>query len=528
MLPTYEKALRQLYTPKINGLLIELRQYKTRINTYLDTHAFTPKMKLDAERVQSISTLCSCRIDGISTTDARLQEMMEAGSDPKTTKEREIASYRFTLNTIEDSYPYIKVSTGAISQMHRDLYRYQDAPYAGRWEDLIEGKLREGEVGKLETRLASMILITKQSLLRDACINYKEAIASGACDPLIATFMFVLDFLNIHPFMEGNGRLSRLLTLLLLYKNDYFVCGWASLSEQIEQSKPAYTKAIDSSKRVIPEGCYADQAETDYEAFVEFMLERLLKCCKKFEDEYHLTPVLSSSQTPLSQRDENLDESGNEEGAKTKRNPRDVSLEERRVQRAAMQQAAKEVLLGHTTQKSRPLGETAGLRQEEEAEAPGLLANPPKRVPETKEERLAKRAEMQANAKAALDNSRQTSPQQNQGQEQVETQAQKAAQSKAAVQPEPKVTPQEATAPQSEASQQKASTTRKRPAAKGSNEEIVRNFFANLEGSASKKAIVAACPEMSPKTVERMLQKLLAEGTIEKIGAARSTEYQRA
>ena len=471
MLATYEKALRQLYTPEVNKLLLELRQYKQRINRYLDKHAKSMAMKDEEEKAKEISTASSCRIDGVSVPEKCLKELMEGTVEPKSRKEREIASYRFTLNTIDDSFPYIKISTGAILQLHRDLYRYIDVPFAGRWEDGGQATLRENRIGKLDTRLVSSVFITKQTVLRDACQNYKQAIARKACDPLVATCMFALDFINIHPFAEGNGRLSRLMTLLMMYQNDYFVCSYASLEEQIERTKPAYVQAIEAGKRVVPEGGTQDDAETDYAPFVLYLLDAMLACCKKFEEAHELGSYVVEK--PAEPEPAPAPELSPQQKAQKKA---DADRAERLRQREVMQ-----------------------------AQAAQALSNPP-RMSEAGQSLLAAKEEKVSKAKHA---GGLFMP--------YPSDIAKEQASRSRITPAPTAQPQSAPAPRAA-----------QPATGSTNEEVVRAFFANLEGTASKREVAAACPGMSAKTVERIIQRLMAEGTIVKEGAARSTVYRRA
>lgn len=484
MLPAYEKALRKLYTPEVNKLLVDLRQHRQRINRYLDTHATSAKMKEEDAEAKALSTAASCRIDGISITDRKMGELMEGTAEPKTKKEREVASYRFTLNTIDDSYLFIRISTGAILQLHRDLYRYLDAPFAGRWEDPEQDVIRQDEVGKIETRLVSKVLITKQTVLRDACTNYKQAVARKACDPLVAICMFALDVLNIHPFAEGNGRLSRLMTLLMMYQNDYFIGSYVSLAHQIERTKPAYVKAIEAGQRTVPEDGTQDDAETDYEPFVLYMLDTMLTCCKQFESTHELPGYVTERPTPASA-------------------------------------AASNSPIG--------IAETAPVSGVEPE--PTERQKAARKIDEDREERMRQRENLKAQAAAALNNPPRMSKA---GESLLAAKEQKVAKAKHAnglyapypaaatptQHPETPATPPQAQ-PASEQSARAAS-----PAT--SNEDTVRAFFRNLEGTASKKEIAHACPDMSTKTVERMIQRLMAEGYVIKEGAARATVYRRA
>lgn len=484
MLPAYEKALRKLYTPEVNRLLVDLHQYRQRINRYLDTHATSAKMKEEDAGAKALSTAASCRIDGISITDHKMSELMEGTAEPKTKKEREVASYRFTLNTIDDSYSFIRISTGAILQLHRDLYRYLDAPFAGRWENPEKDVIRQDEVGKIETRLVSKVLITKQTVLRDACTNYKQAIARKACDPLVAICMFALDILNIHPFADGNGRLSRLMTLLMMYQNDYFVGSYVSLAHQIERTKPDYVKAIEAGQRTVPEGGTQDDAETDYEPFVLYMLGAMLACCKQFESTHELPGYAAERPAPTS-----------------------------------------------ATALNDPAGAGGAAPASSIEPEPTERQKAAKRIDEDRKERMRQRENLKAQAAAALNNPPRMSKA---GESLLAAKEQKVAKAKHAnglYAPYPAAAPaqQQPTAPTEtpQAEPAPARSARVAPPAT-SNEDTVRAFFHSLEGTASKREVADACPGMSTKTVERMIQRLMAEGYVVKEGAARATVYRRA
>lgn len=500
MLAAYEKALRQLYTPEINKLLIDLRQYKQRINRFLDANAASAAMKEEEAKAKEASTAASCRIDGVSVSEKRLHELMDGSMPPKTRKEREVAGYRFTLNTIDDSYPYIRISTGAICQLHRDLYRYLDVPFAGRWEDVQETLVRKKEVGKVATRLASTVIITKQTMLRDACTNYKQAIDRQACDPLVAVCMFALDVINIHPFAEGVGRLSRLLTLLTMFQNDYFVASYVSLAEQMERTKPAYVKAIEAGRRVVPEGGSEDDAETNYEPFVRYLLEAMLACCQRFEKDHDLGPAPAEQAAP---RDATA--AGKAEAKRTRNGKQpEMSREERMRQRAILKTHADEALNNPPR-----LSQTGmDLLASKEGKAAGSskqaasISTTPRAFQQTRSQSSSPWV-----TPAPVEPQDSPADRQNQGESRSSKKPSESAKGTA----------------------RHAKTGGKHPGKKGNltNEETVREYFRTLEGSASKREIAAACPGMSAKTVERMVQKFLAEGYVEKIGAARSTAYRR-
>lgn len=120
-------------------------------------------------------------------------------------------------------------------------------------------------------------------LIERACSAYTQAIRDGHTDPLLAIAMFILDFICIHPFNDGNGRMSRLLTLLMLYRNGYMVGKYISIEHLIEQSKSTYYEALDASTQGW------DDNANDYAPFTNYLLGIILSACKEFDERINLT-----------------------------------------------------------------------------------------------------------------------------------------------------------------------------------------------------------------------------------------------
>lgn len=482
MLPAYGKALRALYTTEVNKLLLELREYRKRINRFLVANENTPALKAHQDRALAESTLAMCRMEGIDVSEARMIELARQDVEPTSNKEREAMGARFAISTVENSFRYVHISTGAISQLHRDFYRYSENAEGSRWADNEAPAFYASELDRMSARKTGGQLATKRTLLRDACNNYRQAVAHRQCDPLVGSCVFTLDVLNIKPFAIGNERLARLLFQMMAYQNGYMAPRYESLNLRLEEMGQKLEETVAACPRVTPQGASEYDAETDYLPFVLMMLETLLDCCKAFEGRYDLDAV----DVPPVEEPER-EEEPKEEKKQARRSLMDVSLEERLAMRAAMQATAREIL-------QKPI-------------SPAFAGISPQPKKERPQEQVSKAIAMAA-AEAKTRES-----------ELAQQAAEAAAQEDAAA---------EASEQQKETASQAANASVAAPEPAGSNEDVVRAYFDRLQGDAAKKDVVAACPSMSAKTVERMIQKLLAEGYIEKLGAARATTYRKA
>lgn len=208
----YKNEYQKLLTPEIVGYLTQIHEQKGQQNLFIEAHKDVLSELLEIAKIQS--TEASNRIEGIITTDDRLKKIVMNKTTPKGRGEREIAGYRDVLNTIHENYDFIPVRPGMIQQLHRDLYKYSNSAIGGSFknndnviaEELLDGakRVRFEPVSAWETPAA----------MDSLCNAYHESLTDAEIDPLILISMFILDFLCIHPFNDGNGRMSRLLTLL--------------------------------------------------------------------------------------------------------------------------------------------------------------------------------------------------------------------------------------------------------------------------------------------------------------------------
>lgn len=269
----YKEKWQKLLTADIVKKLTLINEFKGEQRLFIEAHKDELNELTEVAKIQS--TEASNRIDGIITADDRLKNLVLEKTTPRNRYESEIAGYRDVLNTVHESYEYIPINSNYFLQLHRDLYKFIGDADGGMFktgENVIRERDKQGNE-KIRFRPVS-VLETPEAL--DAlCDAYNDA--KNDVDPLILTSMFILDFLCIHPFNEGNGRMSRLLTLLLLYQSGFFVGKYVSVEKIIEESKKNYYEAVHASSVNWHEN------ENDYKPFVNYMLGVIVSAYKEFK-----------------------------------------------------------------------------------------------------------------------------------------------------------------------------------------------------------------------------------------------------
>lgn len=273
---SFEYILRseKLLSPKIVMLLNQIHEYKGKQDLFIEANKDVLSSLVDVAKIQS--TDASNRIEGIFTSDARLRALVNDKVEPRNRNESEIAGYRDVLGTIHDSYEYINVTSGVVLQLHRNLYNYSGYGFGGRFknaDNVIEEKDGQGD---RFIRFQPMAAFETPEAVERICKASETAIQQNTIDPLLIIPLFILDFLCIHPFNDGNGRMSRLLTLLLLYKNGYIVGKYISFERIIEQTKETYYDTLQESSQEWHEGDNNDSP------FVEYTLAVILSTYKEF------------------------------------------------------------------------------------------------------------------------------------------------------------------------------------------------------------------------------------------------------
>lgn len=269
----YKESWKKLLTPNIVSLLTSIHEYKGEQNLFIESNSDKLVELLEIVKIQS--TEASNKIEGIITTDDRLKKLVMDKTMPKSRSEKEIAGYRDVLNTIHESYEYIPINANYILQLHGDLYKYNGMSFGGKFKSSDNIIAEVDSSGNQKIRFQPIEAWATPEAMLNMCNAYNDALNDGI-DPLILMPMFILDFLCIHPFNDGNGRMSRLLTLLLLYKSGYIVGKYISIEKLIEKSKDTYYEQLQASSYEWHDN------KNDYEPFVEYYLGVVIAAYKEF------------------------------------------------------------------------------------------------------------------------------------------------------------------------------------------------------------------------------------------------------
>ena len=269
----YKEKWKKLLTPEIVKKLTLIHEYKGEQRLFIEAHKDELNELVEIAKVQS--TEASNRIEGISTANDRLKNLVQAKTTPRNRDESEIAGYRDVLNTIHESYDYIPINANYLLQLHRDLYKFLGNVDGGTFKT-ADNIIREMDMeGNEYIRFRPVAAWETPASIDKLCKSFREAKAE--VDPLLLDIMFVLDFLCIHPFNDGNGRMSRLITLLLLYQSGFIVGKYISIEKIIEESKETYYEVLQDSSINWHEN------QNDYKPFVNYMLGVIINAYREFE-----------------------------------------------------------------------------------------------------------------------------------------------------------------------------------------------------------------------------------------------------
>ena len=241
----FKTEYNKLLTPEVVAYLTQIHEYKGQQNRFIEAKADALSDLLEVAKIQS--TEASNRIEGIITTDDRLKKIVRDKTMPKTRGEKEIAGYRDVLATIHESHDFIPPKPSIILQLHRDLYKFSGKAIGGSFKNSDNVIAEELPDGQRIVRFEPVPTWETPEAVTALCNAFEEAMRDTELDPLLLIPMFILDFLCIHPFNDGNGRMSRLLTLLLLYRSGYIVGKYISIEKLISDTKETYYEALQAS-----------------------------------------------------------------------------------------------------------------------------------------------------------------------------------------------------------------------------------------------------------------------------------------
>lgn len=272
----YKNLAEKCWDNDILLLCSRIHESKGRQELFVRQKPAQLERLVEISKIQSIEA--SNRIEGIVTTSTRIKKLFEEKTTPKNRDEKEILGYRDVLNTIHESHDYIDVSPSHILQLHRDLLKHAGITYGGSFKN-VQNYIKETKPDGTEViRFMPLAPYEPPEAIGLICKSYCETIALEIVDPLILIPAFICDFLCIHPFNDGNGRMSRLLTLLLLYKSGYEVGKYISIERQIEKTKDVYYDVLQEIDR----GWHEEM--NDPTPFIKYMLQMVLACYKEFEE----------------------------------------------------------------------------------------------------------------------------------------------------------------------------------------------------------------------------------------------------
>ena len=273
---SYQNLKDRQWDTDILSLVAAIYKYEGKQELYLKQKTDELDKLVEIAKIKSIDA--SNAIEGIVTTSTRIKQLVEEKITPRNRDEQEIAGYRNVLNTIHDSFDTIPITKNYILQMHKMLYSYMNNPMAGQTKNVqnyISATDCNGEVYTLFTPLAPF---ETPDALDKICEEYNRAIGNLEVEPLIVIPIFIHDFLCIHPFNDGNGRISRLLTTLLLYRSGFYVGKYISLEAKIAQDKDLYYDALLKAQ----DGWY--DGKEDVVPFIKYLLGIILVAYKDFEE----------------------------------------------------------------------------------------------------------------------------------------------------------------------------------------------------------------------------------------------------
>ncbi len=285
----YTRLADRTWPSDIMNLVAKIHECKGRQDMFVRQKPVELDRLVEIAKIQS--TEASNKIEGIVTTGTRMKQLFEEKTTPRNRDESEIMGYRDVLNTIHESNEYIPIRPSYILQLHRDLMRRAGMSYGGSFKN-VQNYIKETRAdGTSFTRFTPIAPYETPEAMDRLCEAYEQALARESIDALILIPCFIVDFLCIHPFNDGNGRMSRLLTLLLLYKNGYSVGKYISIEKQIEKTKDRYYDVLEMADV----GWHTEK--NDPTPFIRYMLMVILACYTEFEDRFGLMEQTGVSST---------------------------------------------------------------------------------------------------------------------------------------------------------------------------------------------------------------------------------------
>ena len=283
----YGKLRNIKWDNEVLGLVAQIHEYKGKQTLFLKQKPATLEKLVEIAKIQS--TEASNKIEGIVTTAVRIKQLCDQKTTPRNRDEEEISGYRDALSLIHESYEYIPIKSSYILQLHKVLYRYSQRGIGGRFKNTQNYITEIKESGEQIVRFMPLDPFETPMAIEKMCESFNRETDACEVDPLILIPAFIVDFLCVHPFNDGNGRMSRLLTTLLLYRAGYVVGKYVSLESKIEKTKESYYKALEKSD------INWNGEENDITPFIKYILGTVLAAYRDFEQRVILVEDKSSA-----------------------------------------------------------------------------------------------------------------------------------------------------------------------------------------------------------------------------------------
>ena len=271
----YGKLRNIKWDNEVLGLVAQIHEYKGKQTLFLKQKPATLEKLVEIAKIQS--TESSNKIEGIVTTATRIKQLCDQKTTPRNRDEEEISGYRDALSLIHESYEYIPIKSSYILQLHQVLYRYSQRGIGGRFKNTQNYIAEIKESGEQIVRFMPLDPFETPTAIEKMCESFNRETDACEIDPLILIPAFIVDFLCVHPFNDGNGRMSRLLTTLLLYRAGYVVGKYVSLESKVEKTKESYYKALGKSD------INWNNEENDLTPFIKYILGTVLAAYRDFE-----------------------------------------------------------------------------------------------------------------------------------------------------------------------------------------------------------------------------------------------------
>ena len=283
----YSKIKEEKWDSEMLSLIAAIYKEAGKQEMYLKQRPEQLEKLVEIAKIQS--TEASNAIEGIVTTNTRIKQLVTEKTTPKNRNEQEIAGYRDVLNIIHESFDTIPITKNYIIQLHKILYSHMNNPIAGKTKTVQNYISATYSDGHVETLLTPLNPTDTPIALENICNEYNRIIGNMEVEPLIAIPTFIHDFLCIHPFNDGNGRMSRLLTTLLLYRCGFYVGKYISLEAKIAKNKDLYYASLNDSQHNWHDG------KDNKVSFIKYILGTILSAYKDFEERFNLIETKKSA-----------------------------------------------------------------------------------------------------------------------------------------------------------------------------------------------------------------------------------------